>query len=57
VDIEAGRRLIEQRQGRLMDDGDVQREALLLPARELLERRGRRTFQSDLAQAFGDLTV
>ena len=46
--IETSRRLVEQQQRRIVNDRDVQREALLLSARELLERLARLTLEPDL---------
>ena len=48
--IETSRRLVEEQQRRIVDDRDVQREALLLPTRQLLERLARLTFEPDLLQ-------
>ena len=52
--IEAGRRLVEQEQDGLVHDRDVQRETLLLPARQLLERLGRFTLEPDHGKPVGD---
>ena len=54
--IEARRRLVEQQQQRLVDDGDVERQSLLLAAGELLERLGRLGLEADGAEVVGDLT-
>jgi len=53
--IKARGRLVEQQQRGIVDDRDVQSEALLLSAGELLEGLVRLTLESDHAQAVGDL--
>ena len=55
--IKAGGRLVEQQQRGLVDDRDVQGEALLLSAGELLERLVCFVLEPDPAQAVGDLLV
>src|SRR5579859_6795298 len=55
--IKASGRLIEQEQRGVVDDRDVQGEALLLSARELLERLVRLALEPDRPQALGDLRV
>lgn len=55
--VETSRRLVQQQQRRIVDDRDVEREALLLATRQLLERLVRLTSKPDLLQAFSDLGV
>jgi hypothetical protein len=53
--IKARGRLVEQEQRGIVDDRDVQSEALLLSAGELLEGLVCLALESDRAQAVGDL--
>src|SRR6266849_2644198 len=52
--VEAGRRLVNQDERRVVDCRDEQRQALLLPARQLAEAPGRFVAQMDFGQAVED---